>query len=116
MNPVESLSSNRMRDLVREVKSRYADRYIIIDSPPILPFAEAHALCTMVDRTLLVARERVSSLQNVTDAAASLNGSPLIGIVFNDSHAVDMNRIYGYYSRQRKYHEASRNDHDTTGE
>ena len=115
-NPVESLSSNRMRNLIGEMKYRYPDRYIIIDTAPSLPFAEAHALSAMVDRTLLVVRERVSSLQNVADAIASLNGSPLVGIVYNDSDAVDMNRVYGYYGRYGKYGAVRREINDKAGE
>ncbi|MBW2589634.1 MAG: CpsD/CapB family tyrosine-protein kinase, partial [Deltaproteobacteria bacterium] len=33
-NPAELMSSNKMSELLKEVTSRYNDRYIIIDSPP----------------------------------------------------------------------------------
>jgi exopolysaccharide/PEP-CTERM locus tyrosine autokinase len=38
-NPGELLSSQRMKDFLLELKHRYQDRYIIIDSSPILLFA-----------------------------------------------------------------------------
>jgi receptor protein-tyrosine kinase/non-specific protein-tyrosine kinase len=33
-DPAELLSSDRMKDLLMELKNRYQDRYIIIDTPP----------------------------------------------------------------------------------
>ncbi|MFO0752939.1 MAG: hypothetical protein U0411_06400 [Thermodesulfovibrionales bacterium] len=56
-NPVELLSSQRMKELIVEMKARYPDRYIIIDTPPLLPFAETHAISCMVDGVLFVVKE-----------------------------------------------------------
>ena len=39
-NPVELFSSNRMNAIFDEIKQRYKDRYVIVDTTPLLPFAE----------------------------------------------------------------------------
>ena len=96
-NPAELLSSYRMKDLLAELKNRYRDRYVIIDTPPVLPFAETRALCAMVDGVLVVAREGASSLQDVRDALESLQGGLLLGMVYNGSTAPSPASRYGYY-------------------
>lgn len=95
-NPAELLSSYRMKDLLAELKNRYRDRYVIIDTPPVLPFAETHALCTMVDGVILVVREGATTLQGINDTLESLQGAVLLGLVYNDAVAGDLVSRYGY--------------------
>jgi exopolysaccharide/PEP-CTERM locus tyrosine autokinase len=53
-NPSELLSSQKMSELLKEVKNRYSDRYIIIDTPPPKLTAETSAISRQVDGVLLV--------------------------------------------------------------
>jgi protein-tyrosine kinase len=53
-NPSELLSSRQMSKLLEEVKERYRDRYIVIDSPPPKLTAETNAILRQVDGILLV--------------------------------------------------------------
>lgn len=84
-NPVELLSSQRMKEIVSELKHRYADRYIIVDSPPILPFAETHALSSMVDGVVFVVKEGLASIESIGNALELLSRSSVLGIVYNDA-------------------------------
>ncbi|CAD7779262.1 hypothetical protein BLFGPEAP_02195 [Candidatus Methanoperedenaceae archaeon GB50] len=52
--PTEIMGSPKMQSLLQEVKNRYKDRYILIDSPPLLTFADALTLSPYVDAVLLV--------------------------------------------------------------
>lgn len=97
-NPAELLSSYRMKELLAEIKNRYRDRYVIIDTPPVIPFAETHALCTMVDGLLLVAREGATTLQDVRDALENLQGSLMLGMVYNGAETSNIMTRYDYYS------------------
>jgi exopolysaccharide/PEP-CTERM locus tyrosine autokinase len=83
-NSTELLSSDRMRHLVREVKSRYPDRYIIIDSPPMLSTSEPNVLASQVDGVILVVRAGMTPRELVEDVLESLDPDKVIGVVMND--------------------------------
>lgn len=84
-NPAEVLGSNRMLELIEELKHRYPDRYIIFDTPPALPFADAQVLADGVDGVLFVVREGVAKIADVREALASLEGTKLLGLIYNDA-------------------------------
>lgn len=95
-NPTEILASHRMRGLMEEVKHRYADRYVIIDAPPVLPFAETMSMSSMVDAVLFVAREGVASVEDIRNSLDNLKDSTVLGIVYNDAR---IERSFGHYYR-----------------
>jgi len=103
-NPVELLSSNKLKEVVKELKHRYADRYVIIDTPPILPFAEAHAIGAVVDGVIFVVKERHARLNNVKDALTMLKDTNILGVVYNavDIEPFDNHYYYKYYNRYNK--------------
>lgn len=96
-NPAELLSSNTMRDLVRELKCRYRDRYIIIDTPPALPFAETHVISSYVDGTLLVVKEG-SPVASVRAALDILKDGNVLGFVYNNAGPLGLpGSSFSYY-------------------
>ena len=96
-DPVEFLSSNRMKDLVAELKNRYPDRFIIFDTPPILPFADGQALGNFVDGVLFVVREGCAKLGQVKEALKSVDPEKLLGVVYNDTEFTPQQGKYYYY-------------------
>jgi receptor protein-tyrosine kinase/non-specific protein-tyrosine kinase len=96
-NPVELFTSSKMKLLVDELKRRYPDRYLIFDSSPLLPFAESRSLARLVDGVILVVMERVATQTGVREALSSLNGSRLLGVVYNA--ALPDGRYSSYYRR-----------------
>jgi exopolysaccharide/PEP-CTERM locus tyrosine autokinase len=109
-NPVELLSSNMMTELIRELKNRYEDRYVIIDTPPILPFAEAHSIGQVVDGAILVIREGIASSNHIKDVLRLLKGVNIFGIVYNGA---EIDRFDGhYYYYYKSYHSHNGNTHD----
>ncbi|MDH4099359.1 MAG: XrtA-associated tyrosine autokinase [Nitrospirota bacterium] len=103
-NPAELLSSGRMREFITEIKHRYPDRYIIIDTPPVLLFAEAHSLATMVDGVLFVVKEDLASQKDVREALVTLRDSKVLGLVYNATEGASTSNHYqGYgYGYPRK--------------
>jgi protein-tyrosine kinase len=96
-NPAELFSSNKMKTLLEEIKFRYRDRYIIFDTPPLLPFAETRSLAHLVDGVLFVVKEQSASQTNVKDAIEALKGCKLLGVVYNDTViAQNVERYYSY--------------------
>ncbi len=101
-NPVELFASQKTDALISEMKNRYHDRFIIFDSPPVLPFAEARTLAHLVDGVLFVVKEQLASQKNVKEAIETLKGCHMLGMVYNDT-IIDRNdekyTSYRHYSR-----------------
>ncbi len=96
----ELVTSKRMQDFLAEVKHRYPDRIIILDSLPLLPFAESRALSRMVDGVMLVVRENVTYKRHVETALEQLQDVPLMGIIYNAATAYGAEKDilnYTYY-------------------
>jgi protein-tyrosine kinase len=92
-NPSELMSSQLMSRLLQEVKYRYSDRFIIIDSPPPKLSAEASALSRQVDGVLLVIEYGRTSREMLSDLINIIGKEKIVGVVFNK---LDM-RYAGYY-------------------
>ena len=103
-NPAELLSSHAMRDLLRELKHRYRDRYIVIDTPPVLPFAETHAVGHLVDGVVFVVKEGIASMKSIREALDILPDAMLLGLVYNDVSQDNLHSRYHayYYSPYRR--------------
>jgi Mrp family chromosome partitioning ATPase len=103
-DPVEVLSSQKMKDLISEMKNRYEDRYIIIDTPPLLSFAETHSLCQSAAGVVLVVRQDMTPALSIRDSLEVLKDSNLFGVLFNSASQLSSGDRYGYgaYSRYAK--------------
>ena len=107
-NPGELLSSQRMKEFLLELKHRYRDRYIIIDSSPILLFAETQAMSMLVDGVLVVVKEGGVSLQGLTQMIEVLKGSNVLGMVYNDASTASLGGKHRYYSHYQHYYHDDR--------
>lgn len=102
-NPLELFSSKKMQDLVKEMKHRYHDRYVIFDTPPLLPFAETRSLGHLVDGIVFVVKEGEASQENIREAIDSVKGCRILGVVFNESTVSPDDDRYGDYSYYTSY-------------
>jgi capsular exopolysaccharide synthesis family protein len=91
-NPSELLSSQRMRELVEEVATRY-DR-VVIDTPAALGVPDAKAVVELCDGVVLVVRADLTAQQDVEAALEILDRKRMVGLILNGAH-VDRGR-YGY--------------------
>ena len=82
-NPSELLSSERMRRLIHEVKLRYSDRYVIIDTPPPYITSEANALVRQVDGVIIVVRHGKTRKKDIQDIINIYGRDKIIGVVQN---------------------------------
>jgi len=98
-NATELLSSQKMRTLLQEMKQRYGDRYIIIDTSPILLTADPLSLSNYADGVLFVVRADHTSPKTVSRALALIKGSPIFGIIFNNVPKYLAKSHYPYYYR-----------------
>ncbi len=79
----ELLGSPRMKELVDDMKSRYPDRFIIFDVPPVLSAADALAFAPIIDHILVVVRAGSTSVQDVKKSLQLLPKEKVVGTVLN---------------------------------
>lgn len=79
----ELLGSPKMKALVQEIKTRYEDRYVIFDIPPILAGADAITFAPMVDCILMVVEEGRTSIQEVKRSLEMIPIEKFLGFVLN---------------------------------
>jgi protein-tyrosine kinase len=93
-NSAEQLRSPRMVALVNEIKTRYPDRLVVFDLPPILAADDALSFAPYTDCVLMVAETGNTRKEDLQKAYDLLKGTPLVGTVLNraDSQATG----YGY--------------------
>jgi exopolysaccharide/PEP-CTERM locus tyrosine autokinase len=100
-NPTELLSSNMMRTFLDEVKGRYTDRFLIIDSPPSSVTAEGKFLAQHVDGVIFVVMANKTPRKDIQKTIDSIGREKIIGIVFNGYDQVRKS-YYRYYDRYYK--------------
>lgn len=83
-DPANLFSSVQMRSLIERLGASYA--YIVIDSPPLLYFADSVILSTEVDAVVLVARADFSSRDVLLRARQKMQDvrGNVVGVVLND--------------------------------
>lgn len=79
----EIISSPRMTALARELQSRYADRIIIYDTPPLLTSSDTLGFLPNVDAVLLVARSRRTTKSELDKSARLLGNKAIVGTLLN---------------------------------
>lgn len=103
-NPTELIASKRMEALVLELKSRYNDRYIILDSAPLLATSEPEILSKLVDGVVIVVRAGVTPRETVQQAIASLEKEKILGFVLNDLQFKSSGLASRYFGAGEHYH------------
>jgi protein-tyrosine kinase len=83
-NSSEIIGSPKMAQLAEELKTRYADRLIIYDMPPVLAQDDPIAFIPNIDAFLLVVRNGVTQVSDIKDSMNLLTGANVIGTVLND--------------------------------
>lgn len=99
-NSAEMLRSPRMVALVNEIKTRYPDRLIVFDLPPILAADDALAFSPYTDCFLMVAESGGTKKDDLQKAFEILKNTPLVGTVLNKSESPSTG--YGYGGLQKK--------------
>ena len=80
----EYFESEKMLAFIDEVKSRYADRYIFIDAPPVVNSSEARILAGLVDMVVLVVPHGKVTADRVQAAIDIVGEEKLAGLIYNN--------------------------------
>ena len=106
---VELLASEMMNETIDEFSNRYADRVIIIDTPPIIGINESAILANFAGQAVVVVEEGRSKLTDIQKSVERLNPEMAIGFVVNKSlNTSESTGYYGYH-----YYGANRDEQDS---
>jgi len=95
-NPSELLLNGRLKTLLERVAPAFD--WVVIDSPPCLPVADATVLAEFCDGVLLVVKAGSTPAAVVQRTRQELQGRSVIGVVLNiaDEEATAHGSYYGY--------------------
>ena len=79
----ELLGSPRMKDLVHDMKTRYSDRFVFFDVPPVLVGADALAFAPLVDFIIMVVHAGTTTINDVQKTLELIPNEKVIGFVLN---------------------------------
>lgn len=80
----EYFTSLKMKRLLKNIKERYLDRYILVDAPPIMHSPDARILAEVCDYAILVVPYGKATEAQVLKASRDIGAHKLIGVVFNN--------------------------------
>lgn len=93
----ELLASNAMKQFVHDISSRYKDRIIIFDCPPLLATSEASVLASHMGQIVFVVEAERTPQEAVKEALAHISDCEHIGIVLNKAPSKTMGGDYYSY-------------------
>lgn len=100
----ELLHSENMRELAHEMATRYPDRIVIFDSPPLLATTEAAVLAGMMGQVIVVVEAIQTGRDRVMDALDLLDSTENVSFVLNKSRNSQRSK-YGYYGYGASTHD-----------
>jgi capsular exopolysaccharide synthesis family protein len=108
-DPTELLASERMQQLMADWSAQYD--HVIVDTPPVLPFADSLALSARAHGVILVVRSGVSRSKALLRArdVLSRSGANILGVVLNA-----VRRPEYYYAYPTKYKELTSSNHQNS--
>jgi capsular exopolysaccharide synthesis family protein len=93
-SPHQILKAPRLHDLLQEARQGYD--WVIIDTPPLTPFADCRLLETCIDGFLVVVTAHQTPRKRLEEALNVLDPTKLLGLVFNKDERLAP-RYYSYY-------------------
>lgn len=93
----ELLASEAMSRLVEEMASRYPDRILVFDAPPLISSTESRVLATHMGQIVLVVEADRTPQASVKQALATVEQCPVVMTVLNKTERSGSGSYYGYY-------------------
>jgi receptor protein-tyrosine kinase len=100
-NAAEFLASETMTRLLSELSSRYPDRIVVFDSPPLLATTEARALATHMGQVIIAVEAQRTTHAALESALSTVESCPVVYTVLNktpESKAGSYHGVYAYGS------------------
>ncbi len=94
----ELLASDAMDQLLSELASKYTDRIIIFDTPPLLSTTESRVLASHMGQVVLVTEASNTPVSLVKQAYATVENHPVVLGLLNKYRGPKGSTAYGYYA------------------
>ena len=106
-NPGELIDSERMKSVVASLRKEFD--YVVIDTPPAIPFSDARVVATYADAAVLVARYGRTTRRSLLRCAELLGrvGVAIAGVALNDIDPASED--FRYYNYGYNFHVAEKN-------
>jgi receptor protein-tyrosine kinase len=92
----ELLASENMNRLLKQMATRYSDRIIVFDSPPLLLTTESRVLATHMGQVVVVVEAERTTHASIRQALATIESCPVKMNVLNKSRRSGPGSYYGY--------------------
>ncbi|MFM2052474.1 MAG: hypothetical protein RL456_511 [Pseudomonadota bacterium] len=92
----ELLASAAMEKLLDDLASKFSDRIVVFDAPPLIPTTESRVLASRVGQVVMVVEAGKTTHAQVTQAYAAVEQCPVVLSVLNRARG-NTGEAYGYY-------------------
>ena len=93
----ELLASDAMDRLLDELATRYSDRIVVFDAPPLLPSTESRVLATYMGQVIVVVEADRTPQKSLNQALATIDSCPVVLPLLNKISRSEVGAYYGYY-------------------
>jgi protein-tyrosine kinase len=94
----ELLGSDSMDRLLEDLSTRYPDRIVVFDAPPLLPSTESRVLATYMGQVIVVVEADRTSQKSLEQALATIDSCPVVLPLLNKIARSEVGSYYGYYA------------------
>lgn len=94
-NPTELISSDRMKSLVEQTRSKEDETFLVMDTTPALLTSEPRILAGMADGVIFVVRHDSTPRNGIKEALESFPKEKILALVFNDVPPQSL-KLYGH--------------------
>jgi Mrp family chromosome partitioning ATPase len=94
----------RFGELLQEARQHYD--YVVVDTPPLIPFVDCRLVEQWMDGVLVVVAAHKTSPKLLAEALHIMDPTKLVGVVLNkDDHLTPQySHAYRYYAQSRNGH------------
>jgi protein-tyrosine kinase len=97
-NAAELLASEAMTRLLAELSSRYPDRIVVFDSPPLLPTTESRALATQMGQVIVAVEAQRTTHAALESALSTVESCPVVYTLLNKAPESKAGSYHGSYA------------------
>ncbi len=90
----EILASDKVKNLIRDLRERYKERIVIFDLPPLLNVDDAISVLPNIDCALMVVGNGMVTQHEMDESLRHLHATHLLGVILNKAEAQP--RAYQY--------------------